>query len=546
MSFLEFIGLKPKQTVEKAVVEEAVTEQPSTEQSHSVSASYSHVFTISQTFDGEKNIGEIGPVKRFHVDYAKLAARGWQMYLESEICQLVINRFARWTIGKGLQLQAQPNGVVLKSNKIVLPKDFVEQVEARWSLFEQDTFVDIKEQSTLGQLAKSAFINAKVSGGVLVILRVVNGSLQVQLIDGENVSTPSVGIALFNGFTLDKTTNNKIINGVEVDAYGKHVAYHVVTGLGKWERIAAKSPEGRLVAYMVNGLKYRLSSTRSMPLINAVMETASKLERYKEATVGSAEEAAKLAITVEHEAYSTGENPLMGSLMRASGHGRGPGSGDNPTDTYDQKLVDTVAATVNKQLINLPIGAKLQTLESKKELHFSEFYMANIQVLCAVVGIPPEVALQKYDSNFSASRAALKDWEHSLMDERIQFTREFYTPIYSFWLDLQVLQNKIQAPGYLTALMKNDREILGAYKKANFLGANVPHIDPLKEVNAERAKLGKGSEHLPLTTLEQATTALGGGDYWENMINYSKELEEAEGLGIKTVEEQKMPDKLPY
>lgn len=534
MNLLEFIGIKPK-TIKEVPTDHVPVISPN--------ANYEHVFTISQTFDGEKNIGEIGPIKRYSLDYAALSARGWQMYLDSEICQLVINRFALWVVGKGLKLQAQPSQVVLGMNKLKLPADFVEQVEARWHLFETDKMVDIKEQSNLGQLAKFAFVNAKNGGDVLVILRVIDGFLQIQLVDVENVVTPNVGIAFLGTDTINKDTNNKIINGVEVDAYGKHIAYHICVGCGKWERVVARSNEGRRVAYLVGGLKYRLSSTRSMPLINAVMETASKLERYKEATVGSAEEAAKLAITVEHESYSTGENPIIGSVVKASGHGRGAGSGDNPVDSYDKKLADTVAATTNKQLINLPLGAKLQTLESKKELHFSEFYMSNIYVVCAVVGIPPEVALQKYDSNFSASRAALKDWEHTLQAEREQFKIEFYTPIYEFWLDIQILKNKIIAPGYLTALLNNDREVLAAYRKCNFLGANVPHIDPLKEVNAERAKLGKGSEHLPLTTLEQATTALGGGDYWENMVNYSKEMNEAESLGINTVQlqEQTLP-----
>lgn len=489
------------------------------------------LFTVSN-FDGEKNLGDIGPIKDYKVDYAALSARGWQSYLDSEICQLAIRRFSRWVIGDGLKLQAQPSDVVLKMQGIPCKKNFSEQVEALWHLYAEDKAVDIKGINNLGQIAKIAFEAAKIGGNVLVILRVVQGVLQVQLVDGANVVTPLVEMSGYGDNALYTATGNRVIDGVEIDAHGKPIAYHVCTGVMKHERIVARDSSGRLVAWLLTGLRHRLSSTRAMPLYTAVLETVAKLERYKEATVGSAEEAAKVTFTAEHQAYSTGENPLMAQLVKSYGAGRGAGSGDQPTDYNGNNLSSTVAATTGKTLINLPIGASMKAVESKKEVNFSGFYGPNVNIVFSVIGIPPDVAMMLYNSNFSASRAALKDWEHTLYDERVQFKREFYMPIYEYWLDLQVLQNRIDAPGYLTALMKQDRYTLIAYRKCLFIGVNVPHIDPLKEVNAERAKLGIGSEHIPLTTVDKATTNLNGGDYWENMKNYASELKEAEEEGI--------------
>jgi len=44
-------------------------------------------------YDGEKNLGEIGPIKDYHMDYPALRARSWQSYIESEISQIVLNKF---------------------------------------------------------------------------------------------------------------------------------------------------------------------------------------------------------------------------------------------------------------------------------------------------------------------------------------------------------------------------------------------------------------------------------------------------------------------
>jgi capsid protein len=180
---------------------------------------------------------------------------------------------------------------------------------------------------------------------------------------------------------------------------------------------------------------------------------------------------------------------------------------------------------------------KLVAHKGEGESEFKDFYTINIELVCATVGIPPNVALMKYDSNFSAARAALKDWEHSLFDVRTDFYKHFMIPIYNMWLDVQVLNGRVKALGYLEALLKNNRHVLDAYRSAVFTGANVPHIDPEKEVRAERLKLGDLGATLPLTTLEKATKVINGGNSNSNMRQFSKELKSAEELDIMPAEE---------
>ncbi len=496
-------------------------------------AAYNSIWTLS--FDGEKNVGEIGPIKNYVADHSSLSVRAWQLYLESEICQTIIKRFATWVVGRGLKLQAEPNVDVLKSEKINLPSEFIGITETRFKVFSNDPMSDYSDMQPLQKKLSDIFINAVNSGDVLVIQRLIDGVLKIQVIDGCHISTP-FNLSL-NSVDFVTDSGNRIRHGVEIDSRGNHIAYHVKTSPFKWERIAAIGSNGHRMAFLVYGSKFRLDNVRGIPLVSAVMETVSKMDRYKEATLASAEETAKLAFAIEHNAISTGENPFDNQMAESIGLSHFA-SGDNPVDINEKKLLANVAATTNKQAVNLPNGAKLTAVESKKELYFNDFYTINIQIVCAAIGIPPEVAMMKYDSNFSASRAALKDWEHTLNVKRESFAAECLQPIYNLWLEVEILNNKVSAPGYMQALGGKNKMVLAAYRFARFIGANVPHIDPMKEVAAERAKLGTAGAHLPLTTLEAATEVLNGGDSETNLQYFAEELKKAESLDIQVTQTQ--------
>ncbi|MCE3278031.1 MAG: hypothetical protein K0S44_222 [Bacteroidetes bacterium] len=488
--------------------------------------SYRTLFTVS--YNGEKNLGEIGPIKDYRPDYDALRLRSWQSFYESEITQIVMKRFGTWVIGKGLKLQSEPVEYLLKQEGINLKSQtFAEAVEARFNIYKKSKVADFAKMKSLDMIAKVAHKNAILGGDVLVVLRFDGKNVNVQLIDGAHIQSPLMGT---EWYPQELSNGNRIINGIEMTPQGEHVRYYVRNKDYSYTKIEAKGSESGLQqAFLVYGMEYRLDNVRGLPLIAAVLETIKKMERYKEATVGSAEERQKIAFSIEHGAISTEENPFAEAIADASGFS----SDDDIPETDDgEPLRKKVAVTTNKQVVNMPKGATLKLLESKNELYFKDFYTVNIDMVCATLGIPPDVAKSKYDSNFSASRAALKDWEHTLNVLREEFSFAFYQPIYNFWLEVQILQNKISAPGYLSARAKGDDIILEAYRSARFVGATVPHIDPLKEVEAERRKLGTNADHIPLTTVESATENLNSGESDENMKQFALEFEEAKKLNL--------------
>lgn len=485
--------------------------------------------TFVLTFDGEKNYGELGPIRTYIPDYHSLNSRSYQAYLESEIAQTILNTYFTWIVERGLKLQMNPAKTALETEGITGfdAERFNDTTESRWSIWAKSKQSSHSGMISLNEAAVEAFKHATLGGDTLVVIYYVAGTVKVRV---------------FDGYHLDKTIlsqakgQNRIVDGVELDEKGRHIAYHVRhKGTLKTTRIEAWSKStGLRRAFLVYGSKYRLDDTRGLPRVATSLETLKKLERYKEAAVGSAEERQKIAYAISHNQHSDGRNPHDNNLAELIG--RNTGKTEIPIDVQGKALADQVSATTNKQAWNLPIGSKMEVLDSKAELFFKEFYETNAYIICASVGIPPNVAFSIYNDSFSASRAATKDWEHTMDIERKRFQEQFYEPILAFWMHTEIIKNKIQAPGYLRAFAENNFMVTEAYLNSRFTGSKFPHIDPLKEAKAERLKLGTYGDDLPLTTLEAATEALMAGDSKSNVEQFIKELASAADLYAKVRE----------
>lgn len=500
-------------------------------QSNTAFAPQAHTNPIfAWSYDGEKNPGEIGIIKDYIPEYRSLRIRAWQSLLESEISQTIIKKYILWIIGAGLKLQTEPDKEVLKSEGIELPSDFVKSVESRFRLFAKSKRSSHSGMVSIHRLASRCYKEGIVGGDNLVILRVVNGELTVELVDGKHLVSPRL-----NHFHVRSSSarGNRIRNGIELNSKAQHIAYYISTEKGI-KRIKARNSEGEIMAFLVYGTEFRLDNVRGIPSIATSLETLKKLDRYKEATVGSAEERAKIPYFIKHGTNSSGENPHARGMIQAQASMNNPGGKAIETAGTDYDNATQIALTTQKQVFNMEQDSELVSLESKNDLNFKDFYISNVQSVTGSLGIPYEVALSMYNSNYSASRAAIKDWEHTIKVNREFFTDQFYKPIYNVWLTLQILQGKIKAKGYIDAYFKKDFIIIEAYHNCWFSGANVPNIDPLKEVRAEKEKLGPLAEHLPLTTLEKATDVLGTGDWDSINTQFEEELEKSK---LKTIEE---------
>lgn len=507
-----------------------IPEPPKVDADFGMNGTYRELFVVS--YDGEKNLGEMGPLRHYMLDYEALRLRSWEASLTSDIAQIALTKQVTWVIGSGLKLQCEPNKTVLKSEGITLdPETFNSTVEARFKVFCNSKKSDFSGQNTLNELSNIAYKNCLISGDVLVIMRYEKKQITVQLIDGSAVCSPGSNSEFYSSAVAAK---NRVVHGIEISPKGEHIAYFVKTAPLQYERIpAVGSSSGRKMAFLVYGRKHRIDNYRGIPILSTVLESLSKLERYKEATIGSAEERQKIVYFIQHGINSTGEDPRAKALTKGImlAHDADAKT-EIPVDVNANQLADTIAATTNKTTFNMPQDSKLETLESKNELYFKDFFTTNFNFFCAAIEEPPEVALSMYNSNYSASRAAIKDWGHTLDVKRKYFSSQFFQEIYNFWLYIEILNFKIQAPGYLKAIDQENNMVIEAYQAARFVGPGVPQIDPVKEVNAIRLKLGDKATSVPLMTVEEAIEELGYGDTSSTFEQFATELEDAKKLKI--------------
>ena len=265
---------------------------------------------INEVYDGEKTDGGMGSPKNYIVDHYRLSQRSFQSFLESDIGQTALNKYTKWVIGSGLDLNADPNESLLKLEGIEIDEDeFSDAVETRFKSYAGSTISSHSGESSLHGMAFEAHKEAIVGGDCLIIQRFSRktGLPTIQIVEGKYVMTPNPEDV--------ENKNGRCVNGVQVDASGKHLGYWVQVDAGKYEYVEAYSISGYRMSWLVYGKKYRSSDVRGIPLTSAVMETIQKLDRYKEATVGSAEERQKIAFQIIRNAESDGSTPVMAKLQ---------------------------------------------------------------------------------------------------------------------------------------------------------------------------------------------------------------------------------------
>lgn len=484
-----------------------------------------------QVFDGEKTPNELGQPKEFLLDYNSLRQRSWEAYIKTDLIQNAIKKYLLWIVGAGLKLQLAPVEQLI-SDPQYDNKKFVQQVEATFRLFAKTKKSSFSEMQNLHEVAIEALKNALLAGDVLCVVRYDGINVNIELIDGCYIATP-----LNEKLIKDaQSRGNTIEQGVEIDKKGQHVAFFINQDNFQSIRVKARA-NCRTQAWLMYGLRHKITDTRGMSLLTAVLETTAKIDRYKEATLGTAEENSKLVYTIEHDQFSDGENPLVNQFKQSFGRNQGiSNETNNPNDS--ENIADKIAVSTEKQAFNLPIGAKLNQHSGKVDVNFTPFHTSLTDIVYATLGIPPEVAMDKFGGAYSGSRAALKSWEYKMMVDRIlTLQNQFYTPFFEYWLQIQIISNRISVAGYLDALFIKNDLLLSAYSNSRFIGAGVPHIDPVKEVTAERRKLGSKYNDVPLTTAEQSAEALNTGDF-ESIITVASREEELYRNFIHTNENQ--------
>lgn len=469
-------------------------------------------FASDYGFDGESSLGMAGPLRKRYVNDTAMNIRAMDIYLDNEIAKLVIDRYVKWIISSGLSLELNPNIDVMRVFDINYTREMIElsnqRIETLFNAWGESKLSDFRGLNTFASIQKNAFRTAKLCGDVLVILRYNKKKKQVsvELVNSDRLMNPNASIQNENwcgGILMDDDGTVKKYCVSSKNSDNGYVIYD------------AKNRDKLTQVFLFRMDQYRVEDVRGLSTLSASMDSVQSAERYKNATVEGAEERAKIAFSIQHNINGDGANPLMGAMaaMKGSAPNGGAKAGESPTtDTSGEILRNKIAATTSKQVVNLTPGASLVMHEAKTDADFPEFIDKIIEITASAIGIPHNVAMMIYNNSFSASRAAINDWQHTIRVDRRTFTNGFLKPVFEFWMYYTAMDGLINAPHYIKAVSDENEYLKTAFTTCEFVGEMFPHIDPMKEVNAERAKLGPIFENVPLTTVERAMRQLGNND----------------------------------
>ena len=145
-----------------------------------------------------------------------------------------------------------------------------------------------------------------------------------------------------------------------------------------------------------------------------------------------------------------------------------------------------------------------------------------LKMISMAVGIPYEVALQVFNSNYSASQAAIQAAARKWDIERRSFAMQAMQPVYELMVWLLNMQGLVNCPGYM-----NDPFVRAAWNNANWHGPVVLNIDPVKNAAAATLRLNN------MTSTYEDECRLLGKDFDKVLERRMQEAEALDSHGLK-------------
>lgn len=448
-----------------------------------------------------------------------LRSRARSLYMSAPMATSAIKSLRTSVVGPGLYLHAQVDGKYLGLTKEETTT-LNNEIEAEFELWAGNKrSASVTGLSDFYELQQIAIMAWKTSGDVFCLFEQGKPdwlhpySLRLRLIEADRVSTPGTSNVIpYLTFGMNKTTGNKIFDGVEVDRYGQVVAYHIrnvypqeiSVDETEWIRVEAVGKRTLLPNILHIMEAERPEQYRGVTCLAPVIENILQLGRYL-----NAEEAASLletclTIFVKTDVDSDGV-PLR---MPTEAMSEETEQSEDDRDPADYELVP------GGNVAFLKPGEDITSVDPKRpSTAFDGFVTSVAKQIGAALEIPVDVLIKSFNSSYSASRAALQDYWRKVKNDRISFAGSFNAPVYEVFLSEAIARGRIHAPGFFS-----DARIRAAYLNHEWNGPAMTHLDPEKEARAMKIMVENGWK-----TNTQATTELTGGDYLKNIEQLASE-----------------------
>ena len=453
------------------------------------------------------------PISDIDFNNTTLRQRGRMLYMASPIAAAIINTNRTKIVGGGLKMKACINGKLLGMTDEAA-QSWCEKTEAEFRLWCEDRRnCDMLGQNNFYEIQQLAVKSWLMSGDVFVVIKREKPtslnpySIRLQLVEADRVGTPTSGGYMY-GPTEGTYNNNQVHDGVEVDANGRIVAYHICseypefyTKSPEWKRVVAFGEKTGIpnVLHLMNS--ERPDQYRGVTLLAPAIEMILQGRRYTEAELTAAIIQSYFTAWIETSGDAT-STPIKGNYG---------GEGNEADDNFD-----------DDEEIEMSPG-KVVTLKEGETVHFGNPNVptAGFEVFTKTINkqigagteTPYDVFIKEFNSSYSASKGALEEFAEVAKVKRSMVVADLCQPVYEIWLAEAIARGRISAPGFF-----DDPLIRKAWCATRWDGPAQTSLDPEKEARANEILVKNGWK-----TNEQVTREYYGGSWRENIQDCTRE-----------------------
>ncbi len=412
-------------------------------------------------------------------------ARARDLERNSDVENSIIKAYRRNVQGSGIHVRCT-----------VEDQELANQIMKLWKRWTKARNCDVTGTQSLSQMLKMLVQRKVVDGGILVLKRYTkNGFLPLQL---QCMEVDDLDI----GQMSPHTQGNRVIGGVEVNAYNRPQGY--------WIRQVSPDGFGQLPSVYVEAKDVIFYFTKTRPSqIREISDMAPVITRVKDISEYMNAETVKEKIAASLAVFIKKTNPATGTYGTRNRDGAQP-----------EQIMYQGKRIVPGMIMEMNPGDEAQFLEpSSTGTDATAFVKVQMRMVAAGQGLSYEATARDMgETNYSSARQATVEDDLTYGEEREGLINSFLDEVYESFVISCWLAGYIQVPDFWANL--------DDYLAHEWVMDAKPWIDPAKETTATKTALQTGQK----TWQQQCAEA---GRDWKQVINEIAEAQKyAESKGV--------------
>lgn len=480
---------------------------------------------------GEKGYGLLGYPPLLHRNPPLERRRSRIAWLESVQARELLGSLVDNVIGPGARLESAPKWAIIQPNlEIVgapleeLRRKWTHEKDLRFDLYMGSKDVDVTGRKTGYQLQRLFFLNYLRDGEVFLLFRYSPdprrlSPMNVQFVGPDQIINPK-DTAMFDAALA---RGNRIVEGIELDSDNNEIAYFIFDDKeGTTTRVSKYGPKSKRI-FMVHALiQEGIGQVRGTPVLSSVVHELHKITDYSVAELESAVVNAMFATWVAPGPQKKASDIMRGLNVTTSATLQAATTPvPNGADPREEPPQLALAVQPGIHISRLGPGEKMESFDTKRpNLGYDAFKTSIMKDIAASTRQPLEVVQMKFDSSYSAAKAAFSLAWNSVDIYLEGVGSDFLDPLHEQWFAEEIRSGQIKIEG-LGGPWDSSPVLRRAWTSCQWIGVPVPTMDPTKEAIADDIRI-KGGQ----LTRERAARQFNGSDYHENIRRLKIENEE--------------------